>query len=96
MSVEQLAPYVEAVRAKNRERSKRYYDNQIKGYPGKYQKFLDKCKKKKTYCHSKDTNIMKKNLKDNKKKYLIYVVYIYIKYTFKYIKCLTLCTWKCR
>jgi len=47
MSVEQLAPYVEAVRAKNRERSKRYYDNQIKGYPGKYQKFLDKCKKKK-------------------------------------------------
>jgi hypothetical protein len=47
MSVEQLAAYVEAVRAKIRERSKRFYDNQIKGDPEKYQKFLDKCKKKK-------------------------------------------------
>ena len=45
MSVEQLAAYVEAVRAKNSERSKKYYDNQIKGDPEKYQKFLDKCKK---------------------------------------------------
>jgi len=36
MSVEQLAAYVEAVRAKNRERSKRYYDNQIKNDPEKY------------------------------------------------------------
>jgi len=42
MSVEQLAPYVEAVRAKNREQSKRYYDNQIKGNTGKYKKLLDK------------------------------------------------------
>ncbi len=46
MSVEQLAAYVEAVRAKIREWSKRYYDNQIKGDPKKYQKFLDKYKKK--------------------------------------------------
>ena len=46
MSVEQLAAYVEAVRAKIRERSKRYYDNQIKGDPEKYQKFLDKYEKK--------------------------------------------------
>ena len=36
MSVEALAAYVEAVRAKNRERSKRYYDNQIKNDPEKY------------------------------------------------------------
>ena len=36
MSVEELAAYVEAVRAKNRERSKRYYDNQIKNDPEKY------------------------------------------------------------
>jgi hypothetical protein len=35
MSVEELAVYVEAVRAKNRERSKRYYDNQIKNDPEK-------------------------------------------------------------
>ena len=57
MSVEQLAAYVEAVRAKIREWSKRYYDNQIKGDPEKYQKFLDKCKKyNKTYYQFKDTN----------------------------------------
>jgi hypothetical protein len=36
MRVEQLAAYVEAVRAKNKERSKRYYDNQIKKDPEKY------------------------------------------------------------
>jgi len=59
MSVEALAAYVEAVRAKNRERSKRYYDNQIKRNPEKYQKFLEKCKNdNKTYYHSIDTNII--------------------------------------
>jgi hypothetical protein len=47
MSVGQLATYVEAVRAKNREHSNKIcYDNQIKGDPEKYQKFIDKCNKK--------------------------------------------------
>ena len=47
MSVEELAVYVEAVRAKNREHSNKIcYDNQIKGDPEKYQKFIDKCNKK--------------------------------------------------
>ena len=31
MSAEQLAAYVEAVREKRRQQSKKYYDNQIKG-----------------------------------------------------------------
>ena len=42
MSVEQLATYVQAARAKNRERSKRYYDNQIKNDPEKCEKCLEK------------------------------------------------------
>ena len=46
MSAEKLAAYVEAVRAKNRERSKKYYDNQIKNDPEKYKKLLKTCKKK--------------------------------------------------
>jgi hypothetical protein len=46
MSVEELAAYVEAARAKHRERSKRYYDNQIKGEPDKCKKFLEKWKNK--------------------------------------------------
>ena len=93
MSVEALAAYVEAVRAKNRERSKRYYDNQIKRNPEKYQKFLEKCKNNnKTYYHSKDTNIIMYMyiFKNNIFFFNIYI-YIYIKYSFKYIKCLILC-----
>jgi len=39
--------YVQAARAKNRERSKRYYDNQIKNDPEKYKKILRKMLKKK-------------------------------------------------
>lgn len=36
MSSEQLAAYVEAVRARRRVRSKKYYDNVIKNDPEKY------------------------------------------------------------
>ncbi len=46
MSVEKLAAYVEAVRAKRRERAKHYYVEVIKNDPEKYAKFLNKCKKK--------------------------------------------------
>ena len=48
--------YVQAARAKNRERSKRYYDNQIKNDPEKYKKILREMLKKKNYYYSKDTN----------------------------------------
>jgi hypothetical protein len=87
MSVEALAAHVEAVRAKNRARSKRYYDNQIKRNPGKYQKFLEKCNNNnKTYYHSKDTNIiMYMYIFKNKNFFLIYIyIYIYI-YMYIYI-----------
>jgi len=59
MSADQLAAYVEAVRAKRRERSKKYYDNVNKNDPEKYKMLLDKYKKwNKTYYYSKDTNII--------------------------------------
>ena len=59
MSADQLAAYVEAVRAKRRERSKKYYDNVNKNDPEKYKMFLDKYKKwNKTYYYSKDTHII--------------------------------------
>jgi len=45
MTVKELAKYVEAVREKRRANSKKYYDNFIKGDPGKCQMFLDKGKK---------------------------------------------------
>jgi hypothetical protein len=57
MSVEELASYVEAVREKRRQRSEKYYDEEIKNDPEKYKMFLNKCKKSnKTYYHSKGTN----------------------------------------
>jgi hypothetical protein len=46
MSVEELAAYVEAVRGKRRQKSKKYYNEVIKNDPEKYQMFLNKCKKK--------------------------------------------------
>ena len=50
MSVEELALYVEAVRKKRRQRSKKHYDEVIKNDPKKYKMFLNKCKKNdKTY-----------------------------------------------
>jgi|LakMenEpi03Aug12_release.lakeMendotaPanAssembly.Ray.scaffolds.fasta_scaffold3397158_1 hypothetical protein len=56
-SAEQLTAYVEAVRAKRRANSKKYYDEVIKPDPEKYAEFLDKCKiNNKTYYHSKDNN----------------------------------------
>ena len=59
MSVEELAKYVEAVRDKRRQRSKKYYDEVIKNDPEKCAKFLQKCKENnKFYYHSKDTNIV--------------------------------------
>ena len=45
MNADQLAAYVEAVRAKRKERSKKYYDNVNKNDPEKYKMFLDKYKK---------------------------------------------------
>ena len=55
MTAEQLAAYVEAVRAKRREHAKKYYDEKIKPDPLKYSKFLDKCKKNNKTYYSKLT-----------------------------------------
>jgi hypothetical protein len=41
MSVEELASYVEAVREKRRQRSKKHYDEVIKNDPEKYKMFLN-------------------------------------------------------
>ena len=39
MTPEQMAEYVETVRARNRLNAKNYYDNKIKTNPEKYEKF---------------------------------------------------------
>ena len=45
MNPEQMAEYVETVRARNRLNAKNYYDNKIKTDPEKYEKFKVKCAK---------------------------------------------------
>jgi hypothetical protein len=45
MTPEQMAIYVETVRARNRLNAKNYYDNKIKTDPEKYEKFKVKCAK---------------------------------------------------
>ena len=45
MTPEQMAEYVETVRARNRLNAKNYYDNKIKTDPEKYEKFKVKCAK---------------------------------------------------
>ena len=45
MTPEQMAEYVETVRARNRLNAKNYYDNKIKTEPEKYEKFKVKCAK---------------------------------------------------
>ena len=45
MTPEQMAVYVETVRARNRLNAKNYYDNKIKTDPEKYEKFKLKCAK---------------------------------------------------
>ena len=58
MTADQLAAYVEKVRAKRRERAKHYYDNVIKNDPEKYEIFLNKCKKKNVTYYNKKNNIV--------------------------------------
>lgn len=45
MTPEQMAVYVETVRARNRINSQNYYNNKIKTDPEKYEKFKVKCAK---------------------------------------------------
>ena len=54
MTPEQMAVYVETVRARNRINSQNYYNNKIKTDPEKYEKFKVKCAKasKKYYAHT--------------------------------------------
>ena len=55
MTVEELAVYVESVR--ERQRSKKHYDEVIKNDPEKYQMFLNKLKKNnKIYFHTGKKN----------------------------------------
>ena len=54
MTPEQMAVYVETVRARNRLNAKKYYNEKIKTDPEKYEKFKVKCAKasKKYYSHT--------------------------------------------
>ena len=45
MTPEQMATYVETVRARNRANAKKYYNEKIKTNPEKYEKFKVKCAK---------------------------------------------------
>ena len=45
MTPEQMAVYIETVRARNRMNAKNYYNNKIKTDPEKYEKFKVKCAK---------------------------------------------------
>ena len=45
MTPQEMAQYVETVRARNRLNAKNYYDNKIKTNPEKYEKFKVKCAK---------------------------------------------------
>ena len=45
MTPEQMAAYVETVRARNRLNAKKYYNEKIKTDPEKYEKFKIKCAK---------------------------------------------------
>ena len=54
MTPQEMAQYVETIRARNRFNAKKYYNEKIKTDPEKYHKFLVKCKEpNRKYYHSK-------------------------------------------
>lgn len=51
-NIEDAKAYIERIREINRNKSRNYYQNNIKLHPEKYQKYLDRCKKNNhTYYH---------------------------------------------
>ena len=58
MTPQEMAQYVETIRARNRFNAKKYYNEKIKTDPEKYHKFLVKCKEpNRKYYHSKQMRI---------------------------------------